>query len=167
MLRAADRLDKDRFRDALAISIESQATFINFQSYKRSVQFLKAQPSKLSPDTEALYKGRLEQVLTVYRRSIGAAEDISMLFSSSGFGDALIPHVKTLFDPAPSNSLIDRSSRFLRGIGSTDDELRHYVAWLRANDSNPFRLGTDGKFSGLVQSFTKRITCNRKGVGSR
>jgi hypothetical protein len=154
---AVEKLDKVRFNDALARSVESLATFFNFASYKRSAQFLKTKLKRLSPDAEAVYKGRLEQAVAAYRTALGAGEEMSVLFSNSGF-DVMLEHKhKILFQLTPRNPNTERLSRFFGNLGATDADVSGFLAQLRAKGWNPFRFGTNGKFSGVVQSMRDHL----------
>ncbi len=152
-----EKLDKARFNDALASSLESLATCLHFASYERSAQFLKVNLKKLSPSVEALYKERVGQAVEAYRTALAAGEHLSEVFSSSGFDVVLQRHHKALIRLTPLHTRTERVSRFFRNLGATDADISFFSAQLRAKGWNPFRFGTNGKFSGLVEGMRDQL----------
>jgi hypothetical protein len=161
-LRAARDLNRPKFQEAFGTSAESLANCMNFESFKRSMQALKSGFSKLSPDVEALYIERVEQMVKAYKRSLDAAETISALFAKAGFDAALERYHKTLFQLTPAHPFTERVTRFFQGIGATEADIVQYRVRLKANEWNPFRFGANGKLSGLVQSMKDRLASIEK-----
>ncbi|HEX3106998.1 MAG TPA: hypothetical protein VHQ22_21375 [Terriglobales bacterium] len=154
---ALKKIDQDNYRNNLNQCYEGLATYYNFESYRHSIQSLKAQ-SALHSITEQMYARRLAETIDAYQSFIAAARNIAQMYSASGLDRVISNHSQDIFWELPNNPRGADILAKLRLIGVSDTDLSNYFATLKANGWNPLQMeGNDGTFMGAVNAASEHL----------
>jgi hypothetical protein len=157
-IAAVKTIDTKVFNQQYAQCREYLTTYINFDSYKNSLQALKSRQSNLQDDTEADFAERFDQGLKAYRSFASSANAIAKLFAAGGMESVLSGNVKKLCWQLPQNQNYPQFTGMLRTMGISDTQITQYAAALQAADWDLFRaVGADGTFAGTVKLASDQV----------
>jgi hypothetical protein len=156
--KAFGKLGKDTFGEEAPKCRECLTTYLNFESYKNSLQLLKTRQSRLHRDTEALFAERFEQALKAYRSFVSSADNIAKSFAASGIENVVSHNAKKLFWQLPHNQHYPHLAEMLRTMGVGESEILHYSTVLKTKDWDILHLqGANGTFAGLVRVASEQV----------
>lgn len=146
------KLGKETFGEEAPKCRECLTTYLNFESYKNSLQVLKTRQSKLNSETEAWFAERFGQAVTAYRSFASSGDKIARSFAASGLESVLSENAKKLCWQLPHSKYYPPLADMLKTMGVSDSDVSHYSAVLKEKDWDLLHLqGADGTFAGLVR----------------
>jgi len=158
-VQAFKRLHGTRFNEEHGRCWEALSAHLNFRSYKRSLQNLKARTGKLGEESEAHLLQRYDHLIQQHKSFLSAAGAISQLFSGSGVDKSITHHKRELFGQFLDQPYGPELIGAFRDMGASDVDIAQYSSHLEGQGWDPLNIpGSDGTFSGAVKCAAAWLT---------
>jgi hypothetical protein len=147
---AFGKLKFTNYQAHLKGALESFVDYLNFDSHKHALQYVKALDGRLARDTELAFAERTEQAARSYEALLSHGREVDSLYASTGINSILSQHSEKIFYHFSQNPLLKKE--FFVHLGATAAQIGEVSSLAERNNWNILTMyGADGTFSGLLQ----------------
>jgi len=130
--------------------LSSFSEYLNFDSQKSALQYVKTINGGLDRDAELAFAVRTDNVIQSYDGILSHGREVDSLFTASGVNPILSSHSEKIFYQFPQNPLL-KGNLFVN-LGATQKQIADVTSAVGRNNWNPLTMyGANGTFTDVLR----------------